>query len=73
MAVAESAPRADTRSVSVIRATVGPDFSWQWHRASRGSFDDSRASCSFTERLAKQQGTINKEARRLRIELIEGL
>jgi len=27
--VAESAPQADTRSLSVIRTTVGQHFSWQ--------------------------------------------
>jgi len=45
VAVAESAPLADTRSVCVIRTTVGQHFNW--HCASRGSLGDSWASCAI--------------------------
>jgi len=43
VAVAESAPQADTWSVCVICTTVGQLFNW--YRASRGSLGDSWASC----------------------------
>jgi len=42
VAVAESAHRADTRSVCVIRTTVDQYF--KWYRASRWSLGDS---CSW--------------------------
>jgi len=42
VAVAEC---ADTRSVCVIRTTVGEHFNW--YRASRGSLGDSWASCTW--------------------------
>jgi len=42
MAVAESAPQADTRSVCVIRVTVEQHFNW--YRVSRGSTSDRRQS-----------------------------
>jgi len=43
VAVAESAPQVDTRSVCIIHTTVGQDFNW--HSASRRSPGDSWASC----------------------------
>jgi len=50
VAVAESAPRVDTRAV-FIGTTVGQYFNWYW--ASRGSLGDSWAS-SFSALAARQ-------------------
>jgi len=43
VAVAESAPQADTRSVCIVCITAGQHFNW--YRASRGCLGDSWASC----------------------------
>jgi len=43
VAVAESAPKADRRSVCVIHLTVGQHFNW--YRASCGSTGDSWVFC----------------------------
>ena len=55
MAVAESAPQADTLSVCVIHTTAGHHFNW--YRASRGSLGDNWAywtrSCQRSRHLAK--------------------
>jgi len=45
VAVAESAPQANKRSVCVIRTVVEQHFNW--YRASRRSLSDSWASCFY--------------------------
>jgi len=51
VAVAESAPQADTRFVCVIRTTVGQHFNW--YIASRGSLGDCWAFCLIPKIFVK--------------------